>query len=124
MFHYQTWTSGKFWAFITVVFFLGMAIPVRTIEKKVEVPVEKRVEVVREIPAQCDYSEWKKLKAIDDWGFTYCTIGFELASQGFTALSKADQKEIQRILKDMKENNQKISDISEERQATLNKLGY
>lgn len=120
MVNYKNWSLGEFFIFSLIILIIGMFIPIR----KVEVPVEKRVEVVKEIPAQCDYSEWKNLKVTDDWGITYCKVGFELASEGFTALGKADQKEIQRILKDMKDNNQKISETSDQRQSILNKLGY
>ena len=128
MFNYQIWTKQKFWIFTGIVFVLGMLFPLRTIEKKTEtvreVPVEKRVEVVKEVLAQCNFSDWQKLKAIDDQGFNYCTIALELTSQGFTAVSRQDYNQLKKITAQMTVNNQNISEATLERQTLLDKLGY
>lgn len=124
MFNYTAWTTKQFWVFTIFVFIGGMFFSIRTVEKRIEIPVEKRVEVVKEVPAQCDYSEWKRLKSTDDWGFSYCTIALNLASRGVTALGNMDIEEVNNITLKMKENNVKISETAQERQTILEKLGY
>ena len=136
---YQNWSKKKFWVIIVVVLFIGMALSpkketIREIVKEVptdkivvkevikEVPVEKIV--VKEVSTECDYSNWKALKVIDDEGFNLASIGMGLCSQGFDAASKLDTVEMQKIANKMGVNSDSISKLAIRRQSLLKLLGY
>lgn len=121
-------TRLKFWLILFGVLmlgsFFGSANSTREITK--EVPVEKIVikEVAKEVSAQCDYSDWKILKGIDDEGFNLATQTVNLCSQGFYAVSKSDVNTLLDISDKMKLVTPRITEVASKRQAVLKKLGY
>ena len=118
--NYQNWSKRKFWAVIIGVFILGFIFAPKNTVK--EVPVEKIV--TKEVPASCDYSNWKTLKGIDDEGFGLSVESMTLCSQGFNAISEFDTNKLIQITTEMKALTSKINDMGTRRQTILKILGY
>lgn len=116
--NYQNWSKRKFWGVLIGVFLLGVLLtpkhPVKEIEKT----------VTKEVPAQCDYTDWKELKAVDDIGLGYCATFADLASKSFEAISRFDTQRLSEITEEVNALSPKITELAERRQALLTKLGY
>jgi len=112
--NYQNWSKKKFWIVIVGIFFLGMIIA----------PKGSVREVVKEVPTQCDYSNWRTLKEIDDIGFTLSAEGLDLCSRGFYAVSELDVDKLTKISAEMETLTPKIQNVANRRQSILKTLGY
>lgn len=108
----------------TVIFFVGVGFggvgktPATTKEVVKEVPVEKIVEVEKNI------SEWRQLKTIDDKGFVVASDQMTLCSQGFKAVVNMDVAEMNRVATEVKAKTLILDSLASERTSVLSKLGY
>ncbi len=112
--NYQEWSKKRFWGTLFIVFVLGIILAPKN-------PTEK---VITEVEKECDYTAWRQLKEIDDEGFNHCTVGFELASEGFYAISTMEFDKIDDIVARTTANNDKITNTAIRRQEVLRTLGY
>jgi len=89
----------------------------------IERPVERRVEVVKEV---CPNLEaWKKLKEIDDQGFLLAADGFNIVSTIFDDISRLDIDSMAKHNKDLGYKSQQMSILmNEDRKSILRTLGY
>ena len=107
-----------------IIFVLGVGIggagKTKTVEKEVvrEVPVEKTVQVEK------NSDEWRKLKSIDDEGFTVAGEAMELCSAGYYAISNNDVNTLQAVTNETKKKTTKMLQLATERQKVLKVLGY
>jgi hypothetical protein len=110
----------------SVVFLLGFGFAPRAKEVIVtkEVPTDRVVEVVKEVPAQCDYTNWKLLKETDDKGFSLFSEFADIASNAFYAVADGDVDKLGSLVKDMEVVGGKIKALVPVRQSVLSKLGY
>ena len=89
----------------------------------IERPVERRVEIVKEV---CPNLEaWKKLKEIDDQGFLLAADGFNIVSTIFDDISRMDMESIEKHNKELGYKSQQMSILmNEDRKSILRTLGY
>jgi hypothetical protein len=81
-------------------------------------------EVVKEIPATCDYSSWKSLKEIDDNVIQLSSDALGLCSEGFFAASEMDVDKINAVTTKMNDIAPKVEEVGTKRQSVLKTLGY
>ncbi len=78
-------------------------------------------EVVKE--KECDYTDWKTLKAKDEEIFLVAADGTMLAADGITAAYNRDVATMEQISKEIKANNLKLNLKKAERDEIIEKLG-
>jgi hypothetical protein len=111
---YKNWSNGRFWLIIFGVLIFGMMIA----------PKNPTKEIIKEVPATCNYSNWKALKEIDDRGFSLSASSAVSCSDGFNALLDQDVDAMNKVIDKMKVLVPQIEKITTERQEILKKLGY
>lgn len=115
--NYKEWSAKKFWAVLLGVFLLGGFFVMSSKDTTVK-------EVVKEVPATCDYSDWKDLKEIDDTAIGYSVDVIGLCSEGFIAVSNFDINGMESVTNRINAMTPKIEAIGDKRLDVLEKLGY
>ena len=116
MFH-----NWKFWIILFGAFIFGSLANPRIIE--IEKPIEKRVEVVKEVCLK--QKAWQRLKEIDDQGFLIAADGFNIVSQAFNDISELNYKNLDQYIDDLDYKAQEMSILmNEDRAGVLKTLGY
>ena len=76
------------------------------------------------VTKQADLTNWKDLKSEDDMIFTLAGSGFGVCSDSIQAASAGDSAKMDQDTKSFSSIIDKLDSLKNERQATLNKLGY
>ena len=97
-----------------VILFIGFSMGTGTVKVK---------EVTKEVPAKSE-AEWRKLKEIDDTGFTKASEGLTLCGTSFNAIAEGDLKTVESNTKRMNEIAKEMFGVSSQRLEVLTKLGY
>lgn len=79
--------------------------------------------VTKEVPMQNE-ADWKRLKEVDDQGFTACADFATSTGNAWTAIANGKFSAIDGYYEDIKDITAKINDVASQRKIILNKLGY
>ena len=130
----KKFTKVQSWAIVVGIVMLSLGLFIgglgntKVITKEVpkevvkEVPVTK--EVIKEVVKEPDYTDWKKLKSIDDQIISLSADSMGLCSDGFYAVSELDVSKMNDVTEAIQTITLKMEQVGIERQTILRKLGY